>query len=400
MGHKITNYENIIKEIERIGEVLNLTYDTRYLNDLSDDIQKLFMSISSENIKLNKGNTTLMQLIINKYNQIYIENDIKYVGGPLSLSKHISEENKMEIIIFGEHHSSKTDCDVLSNNQKSLLFENYLQEVLNKPSVFLDIYVELPVFSKKGRYTKDLRLLYRNNRLSNIFSKFHKCIELDTIINNKDCKLFRIHYIDIRRTDLINLYIFDSIYEEISFITDNRWNDKPNFYDKIYKLVQTFSNMSLAEFIEYTKKSIYNNILVKKELNKSYFNKYLIKYFDHVIEYECEMYYEAAYLEILNILSNNVYNESIKFDNLKDLSIILGKIIVDIYALSRIFKSFNLGYKEKYEPKIPKNIIIYAGDGHCETYRQFLKYMNFKIIEVPKRASNFCISFDGNNIFK
>ena len=79
---------------------------------------------------------------------------------------------------------------------------------------------------------------------------------------------------------------------------------------------------------------------------------------------------------------------------------ILGKIIVDIYALSRIFKSFNLGYKEKYEPKIPKNIIIYAGDGHCETYRQFLKYMNFKIIEVPKRASNFCISFDGNNIFK
>jgi hypothetical protein len=61
--------------------------------------------------------------------------------------------------------------------------------------------------------------------------------------------------------------------------------------------------------------------------------------------------------------------------------------------MCRVFKVFDIDNKDKspYEgaiykdqPRRSHNIIIYAGDFHCEIYRKFLGYMDFKQIAVAQ----------------
>jgi len=80
------------------------------------------------------------------------------------------------------------------------------------------------------------------------------------------------------------------------------------------------------------------------------------------------------------------------FDNIKiylykmrSIVINYNALIADAYVLARIFKKFNIDTKdplkrrETDEPEEPRNIIIYAGNGHCQRYRKFLtEYLNFE----------------------
>ena len=60
--------------------------------------------------------------------------------------------------------------------------------------------------------------------------------------------------------------------------------------------------------------------------------------------------------------------------------------VPDAYTLARIFKKFKLNTDKPEkkrvtdEPEESHNIIIYAGDNHCEIYRKFLnEVLNFSI---------------------
>ena len=71
------------------------------------------------------------------------------------------------------------------------------------------------------------------------------------------------------------------------------------------------------------------------------------------------------------------------FDELSILLIHTSAHLVDFYTLSRIFKRFNLQTtnpqkrRSTDEPETANNIIIYAGDAHCNTYRRFFKEIGF-----------------------
>ena len=60
--------------------------------------------------------------------------------------------------------------------------------------------------------------------------------------------------------------------------------------------------------------------------------------------------------------------------------------IVDAYTLSRVFKVYDVkkpafkGNIKRDQPSEAHNIILYGGDEHAETYRNFLKSINFKEI--------------------
>ena len=54
-------------------------------------------------------------------------------------------------------------------------------------------------------------------------------------------------------------------------------------------------------------------------------------------------------------------------------------IIMDIYTLARMFRTFNIGNKNM--PVSPKNIIIYVGDYHADIYNDF--FMNYLALYTP-----------------
>ena len=75
-------------------------------------------------------------------------------------------------------------------------------------------------------------------------------------------------------------------------------------------------------------------------------------------------------------------------DDIIYLIIGISSVIMDSYVLSRVLKNkFDMNqlsekYKsnnEKYgsEHIYIKNVIIYAGESHCNAYREFLDYKNF-----------------------
>jgi len=97
--------------------------------------------------------------------------------------------------------------------------------------------------------------------------------------------------------------------------------------------------------------------------------------------------------EIALFLYHNMNDHSIEpatfiqqFDYLVTFLILINSVIVDCYTLCRIFKKFNLQpdnpqkRRSTDEPESPSNIIIYAGDLHCNRYRKFLKEIGFNLI--------------------
>lgn len=94
------------------------------------------------------------------------------------------------------------DCDRFDNFDKekdvTTSIEDYLYNLITNTDVFIDIFAELHTYDKRGEYPKDyIPYTDMNNRISNLFKKFKKCLQKNTR-HDEDCKLARIHYIDIR----------------------------------------------------------------------------------------------------------------------------------------------------------------------------------------------------------
>jgi len=87
-------------------------------------------------------------------------------------------------------------------------------------------------------------------------------------------------------------------------------------------------------------------------------------------------------------------------NSIKQVSFFCQKLlcnICDIYNMCRVFKSFNIENPDKLphvlatvsdQPKKAHNIIIYAGEYHCNIYRNFLEFIGGfnKISDVKKQA--------------
>jgi hypothetical protein len=104
---------------------------------------------------------------------------------------------------FGERHDNIMDCDRFDNFDKEkeedfTSIEDYLYNLITNTDVFIDIFAELHTYDKSGEYPKNyIPYADMNSRISNLFKKFKKCLQKNTR-HHEDCKLARIHYIDIR----------------------------------------------------------------------------------------------------------------------------------------------------------------------------------------------------------
>ena len=89
--------------------------------------------------------------------------------------------------------------------------------------------------------------------------------------------------------------------------------------------------------------------------------------------------YGLKYQDISNTISSiyKVFTTQVLYFNV---------IITDAYLLARIFKTFKIDnphieQRKTDEPAEPHNIIIYAGNFHCQNYRKFLRSLGFRVVE-------------------
>jgi len=193
--------------MEDVFKKLLNTYNTNLLDSLDTDLQqalKTEATYSEQNPNLSgKNREILIQLIKNHYDKDKIKPFAKFIGGPKTLTVHYLSEYNKYIYVFGERHDNIMDCDRFDNFNKEkeedfTSIEDYLYKLITNTDVFIDIFAELHTYDKSGEYPKDYRpYADMNNRISNLFKKFKKCLQKNTR-HDEDCKLARIHYIDIR----------------------------------------------------------------------------------------------------------------------------------------------------------------------------------------------------------
>lgn len=391
-------------EIQKISAKLLQTYDAKILQNKDIQIKSAFFSLSKKYYKKN----TLFRLIYNYFTKV--KPSIKYIAGPLHLTKHKQEkeENNLTIYTFGEIHRTFTDCpdqftgerkilpsDMKNTNPNVLNIVEYIDKLLETTDCFLDIYIETPHL-EKGTY-----LYYKNFKeeyqLHQLINYFKHCIELPSRKNIEKCKVARFHYIDIRdKPDIDNKILqfltiarkfFNVNGEEIeseNLITDNMIellviNQRflIEFLETIYLDKNTLENFVLEQFR--------NNKIIQKEINKSYLSNEITDFIISKLKVEVNKLYDVINSTKSVVLSylDDFYeiNEEFYYDFRKIYYIftIFDSYGMDAYALARMFKHFNV--KDNSQPTRPNNIIIYAGEEHSVRYREFFESINMQKVE-------------------
>lgn len=424
-----TNIINYIKE----------TYDMNIINILD--------TISPSNLKtelidfINKENTFNSNKILTRLYKNYLEyfsnsSEIKNIKinliGPFYYNFFKSRYQKgleiTNIHIFGEYHSEYSD-KYDTGSIPSIKFNDYLNLILQNSACFYDIYIE--TFFNLDEYTQgELSTIVREptgksqSKISLLKNQYKKCIKQEKL---PECELFRYHHIDVRikPKDVKDFTIFDYSFkviedmsnpirnpitsEDFSILIKYKNNIK-EFIKKVillYNIIESenseLSQMGTEPYIEYFNYLIFNEIVLK-ELNKSFLGLEIYKYMKNELDtylrrFKSEIVEFCKYIYEINIygtediesIQNNIY----KF--FENVLIFIFNIQMDSYALSRIFKKFNQVKEEANQPDIPRNIIIYTGQSHSKTYRNFLNSIYFDIIqykdEENKKQYN-CVELD------
>jgi hypothetical protein len=374
-----------------------------------------------------KDRTVLTELIKNHFAKKSERQQLSpdYIGGPCTLTCHWSEQFQKLIYIFGESHSDNTDCSNFPKNKGKneeqsgrMLIETYLKKLTEINDIYLDIFIEIPAYKQKTlQYLTPLsETTSANIRLYKIGTEFAKC--MDGYDRDKEnCSRSRIHYIDIRNVE-------DDIHEDIDPISNfiqsceqiinnpnQNENEKKNAFLNIvntelgkYIMNGILLEKDSPEYLNFWYGMITNNSYVKKELDncdkqmtETIFNfteKELegqlldTSYSDNKQKTVIEFIKETAIFLHYSINDHSIEPATIiyQISILSNLLILVNSVIVDCYILCRIFKKFNLQpdnpqkRRTTDEPETPSNIIIYAGNTHCDRYRNFLKEIHFRLI--------------------
>ena len=349
-----------------------------------------------------KNRNVLIQLINNHYNAVKPVEE--FIGGPVTLTCHWSEDYKKLIYIFGEEHSSETDCEKFAQTG-GILFEQYLKKIIITTDCFLDIFIEIPAY--EGREYKISLADYDvgNFRLFQIGNSFQQCINSLTVNENRLCDLSRIHYFDVRTIerkegpDPVSNFIFKYLF----LVEDSKFRlREEDFVDKLIAFSTENCNIMNSFLIDsednlnfdiFWKSQLTYNKYVVKELEGTYVAELINNFIEKELLSEAKQYSTELKKYTTLVLANIIIWPRSKLDDLNLITYFEKMIMIviapnsrvpDAYTLARIFKKFKLNTDKPEkkrvtdEPEESHNIIIYAGDNHCEIYRKFLnEVLNF-----------------------
>ena len=396
--------------MEKLCEDLISTYNTNVLKSAPIELKKAFYNETKHILKNPEciiGRKVLNTLIENHFEKQ--KPQPKFIGGPQTLTMHMSKIHQKIIYIFGEYHSKDMECDQRFKKAKNeewgsnkMSVEDFFYNLILTTDVFIDFFFEFPSYSKHlNKYTAIQIGSNPELRMQKLLDYFKKCIQYSTR-SHEDCKLARVHYFDIRREDnkegifkdtgLLELFRY-KVYFIMKRKRKNEWAQQfRNLLSQNQVFIMIMKGLSEKDnniFLDFCMTFfIYTNKFVVKELKKV--NQDMQ---DLILNFIRKEFLEKT-KQLRKMWQHNIpiifnYSHKDKAFVLAIKSIVSDKFIVpmtliaDTYALARVFKNFDMKDMEKAytgatdQPSKANNIIIYTGDLHAQTYRKFLDSIHF-----------------------
>jgi hypothetical protein len=308
----------------------------------------------------------------NKLLQIYFPKvKHKWLDGPVSLTELYSEQYNKHVYLFGDEHVRETTC---RNNQDTI---NTI-DLINKTSVIhsdqvIDLFGEVPIIDLYGK-----KSVYPDSYIGDINNLKTGCGHR----KNTECAFdnVRFHYSDPR--DLIPFFA------TIAYVACERDSSerlrilerKKNGFMKFYGRPGPVWKKELSKLLFGVKKQIDN--IQYPEIKLLLLNMYedILEQIFFVFE-QIKNYYTGD--------GSGYIGRAFERGN-RTIDAFFPKLL-DIYTLSRMFRTFNQ-VKDRYsEP--PKNIIVYAGTNHTEEMKRTLMSLGFRtLFETSDRdGSHQCL---------
>jgi hypothetical protein len=400
-------------------EIISKNYDLSILNLYDTFFIKEFINYIN---KLKTPNKRILKKLLTNFtnNKLSHPYNHSYLSGVMSVYK--LQKNDMTVYLFGEQHYSRDACQNLEI--ESTYVEDFFNEVIDKSSVFIDFYIELPIKdfnfelpiedSKEGLNLHQLgRNLYNNPNFG-----------------RGETSIARLHMIDVRQTNpkltLNEESNIDKFINDINIIYTTH-NEEPLNEENRHIYERLFGNMIKNKFFKVLTKRIFDGTIKNygdifdlltadiknsnsnNNFKQSYYRKELgrSKFINNMNKFLSD--YKEIVLDDINDITNNrtsfeefaqwikslyeILKDTDDLDLIKDSFIseklsgifILNANVMDMYTLSRIFKDFDLDKNivNRINPQSPKNIIVYAGQAHIDNYLVYLRdYEKFDVVEI------------------
>ena len=412
--NKIPNDDRTIMN-DIYQKIISKNYDLSILNLYDTVFIKEFIIFID---KLKTPNKRILQKLLKNFtnNKKGITYNHAYLSGVMSVYK--LQKNDMTVYLFGEQHYARNACQNLEI--ESTYVEAFFNEVIDKSSVFIDFYIELPI--KDFNFELPMEDFKEGINLHQLGRNLYN----NPNFGRGETSIARLHMIDVRQTNpkltLNEESNIDKFINDINIIYMTSIEEPLNEENR-YTYERLFGNMIKNKFFKYLTERIYNGHIknygdifdllttnikssnfkqpyYRKELGRSKFNNNMNKFLSD---------YKKIVLDELNDISINrtsfeefaqwikplyeILKDTDDLDLIKDSFIseklsgifILNANVMDMYTLSRIFKDFDLDKNivNRINPQSPKNIIVYAGQAHINNYLVYLRdYEKFDVVEI------------------
>ena len=398
-------------------EIISKNYDLSILNLYDTFFIKEFINFID---KLKTPNKRILQKLLTNFtnNKLSHPYNHSYLSGVLSVYR--LQKDDMTVYLFGEQHYSRNACQNLEI--KSTYVEDFFNEVIDKSSVFIDFYIELPI--------KDFNFELPIDKSGINLHQLGRNLYNNPNFGRGETSIARLHMIDVRQTNpkltLNEESNIDKFINDINIIYTTH-NEEPLNEENRHIYERLFGNMIKNKFFKVLTKRIsdgtiknYGDIFdlltadiknsnFNNNFKQSYYRKELgrSKFINNIDKFLSD--YKEIVLDDINDITNNrtsfeefaqwikplyeILKDTDDLDLIKDSFIseklsgifILNANVMDMYTLSRIFKDFDLDKNivNRINPQSPKNIIVYAGQAHIDNYLVYLRdYEKFDVVEI------------------
>ena len=380
---------DIVDDCNNACDELHSTYNAGLILKYKKEIRNMFISTAKHNKET--GNMKLIKLINNLSEPM---NKVDFLSGPDLFLKMKSRKYNKTIYLLGEKtHSNDSYCKSIPTNKTHMRIQDFLLELFNKSHAFIDFYVELGVMSD------DLDDI-KTNTGQRLYDIFHN---VKGYFENKKNNNTRVHGIDARRiiskkyeypenlgiiaSDIRMQHILSTTYKK-DWILPNDFKEKHNIAIKLLSKVKTVDDM-LKLLID----NINKNKLLDKEFLRSTLDEKRVKYF--FINSYLKKLLSTTDICVIGKWFKNFDKELDEYpkgmEKVRYILDVTTAVIMDVYAVCRMFKVFKVK-KDEYYPTEASSIIYYSGTGHITPMARFLDMIGFETVEKAESASLSCIN--------
>jgi hypothetical protein len=380
---------HMLEQANELCDLLHKTYNTNWLKEYPE-LEDIFVEVRDLYVKDPKKfpivNETLLSLIYNLYNPEKLPK-VDYITGPGEISKWESTKYNKVIYLFGENdHSNKSGCtEILLKGRTHMKIEKYLINTFKHSPVFIDFYVEFSVMLDELHSVSTSA----GQTLWDMLARMRGCF--GPLVDRYCPYNVRMHGVDARSikskkypSSMMATMGLAMMMQKVLTKRGKSWMKADDFKKVFRKEIEIMSGVkNNADMIRITRKEILNNKLIMKELKRSTIDQEIILGFfvDYVLDNRLAKISNAVkhvHDWFKSLQKRTTYPPGLEVVSF--IMIAVNAVIMDVYAVSRMFKVFNVKESEHY-PKEAHNIIYYAGAGHTRPMGTFLNLLEFKRTE-------------------